>query len=581
MASETGTKPTHKLSARNSNPGFRNRVSARLAGLGRAPRVFSYQLEPRVIGSFAIGQQLMAGNFLFAGHLIEAPGRSIWHLRAPSDSYNAALHGFAWLDDLAAVGDATARKLAQRWLFEWIAVFGNGRGPGWRPDLTGSRLIRWCSHALFLLKGLSREESRSIFRALGRQVRYLQRRWSAATAGQARFEALTGLLYAGVSLDGFGHLVAPISATIGREAARVIDAGGGVPDRNPEALMETFVLLTWAARTLSEARRMVDPRHQAALERIAPTLRGLRLGDGSLARFHGGRRGEPGRLDQALADAKLRTASRNSDLMGYERLAAGRVAIVVDCAPPPKAALSVEAHAATLGFEMSSGRRPLLMNCGAGARFGSDWRRACRATAAHNALAIERESSCGFANDGSDRLIGGPTKVDVSRAQDLTGSWLSAQHDGYVGQYGLIHERRLMLSFDGRELQGEDALRAIDDQGRQRYSAAVTGSPSLGIAFAVHFHVHPDVTPSIDLDGQAVSLTLKSDEVWVFRQQGGLMQLEDSVFLDQRRLKPRMTKQIVVMGRVVNQAGRITWTLTRAQDGGRNTRDIADDGQLV
>jgi len=556
---------------------MRNGMAARLAMFGLAPRVFSFHLEPRSIGSYAIGQQLMCGNFLFAGQLVEVKGRSIWSIDAPSSDFADEVQGFGWLDDLAAVGDATARKLAQRWLFEWIARYGSGQGEGWQPALTGRRLIRWCSHALFILKGLEPAQSRSIFRALGRQVRYLRRRWPSALPGEQRFEALTGLLYAGVSLDGCAALVAPISAVIGRECERTIGADGGLPSRNPEALMESFVLLTWAARTLAEGRRVVDPRHRAALDRMAPTLRGLRLGDGSLARFHGGRRGEPGRLDQALADAKPKSAPRNSGLMGYERLAAGRLAVVVDCAPPPKGALSVEGHASTLGFELSSGRRPVLMNCGAGGRFGKDWRRACRATAAHNALAIERVSSCGFSDTENDRLINGPSKVEVSRAQDLTGNWLSASHNGYVSTFGLTHERRLFMSFDGRELRGEESLRAVNKDMKARFSETVSVTPSLGISFVAHFHVHPDVSPSIDLDGQAVSLTLKSNEVWIFRQQGGLLQLEDSVFLDQRRLKPRMTKQIVVMGRVVNFAGHISWSLVRAQDGGRNTRDIADD----
>jgi len=70
--------------------------------------------------------------------------------------------------------------------------------------------------------------------------------------------------------------------------------------------MEVFVLLVWAARVLEEADKKPDPRHLAAMERIAPTLRTLRLGDGSLARFHGGGRGIEGQLDQALAESGIR-----------------------------------------------------------------------------------------------------------------------------------------------------------------------------------------------------------------------------------------------------------------------------------
>lgn len=48
-----------------------NRLHARLAALARPATGFVSQPEPKTIGAFARGRQLIAGNFLFAGFLIE------------------------------------------------------------------------------------------------------------------------------------------------------------------------------------------------------------------------------------------------------------------------------------------------------------------------------------------------------------------------------------------------------------------------------------------------------------------------------------------------------------------------------
>ena len=40
--------------------------------------------EPRTIGSFARGRQIIAGNYLFAGTLINAPGHSLWQVAPPA-----------------------------------------------------------------------------------------------------------------------------------------------------------------------------------------------------------------------------------------------------------------------------------------------------------------------------------------------------------------------------------------------------------------------------------------------------------------------------------------------------------------
>ncbi|HBB84531.1 MAG TPA: heparinase, partial [Sulfitobacter sp.] len=86
-------------------------------GRGRATGFVSSP-EPRTIGSFARGRQLIAGNYLFAGSLLTAPQTAMWELAPPDHVFAAELHGFAWLDDLAAVGDARARTAAQDWLWD-------------------------------------------------------------------------------------------------------------------------------------------------------------------------------------------------------------------------------------------------------------------------------------------------------------------------------------------------------------------------------------------------------------------------------------------------------------------------------
>ena len=122
----------------------------------RAPAAtgFVSQPEPRSIGLYARGRQLVAGNFLCAGQVIEAPGVAIWDVALAQPAMAEEAQGFVWLDDLAALGLSAARGRAQLWLWDWIARYGAGKGPGWTPDLTGRRLIRWINHALLLLNCL-------------------------------------------------------------------------------------------------------------------------------------------------------------------------------------------------------------------------------------------------------------------------------------------------------------------------------------------------------------------------------------------------------------------------------------------
>ena len=558
-----------------------NRIHARVVTFNRSSATFVTPPEPRTVGSYARGRQLLAGNFHFAGHLVAAPERTPWEIKAPDAGFARELHGFGWLDDMAAVGDREARETSAFWLRCWIERFGGGRGPGWDPDLTGRRLIRWINHADFLLRGQPDDYSVKFHRLLAQQTRFLGRRWHTAGSGLPRLEALTGLICAGMTLDGLGDLAEPAVPALVAECATRIDAAGGVPSRNPEELLEIFTLLTWAAAALSEADKPVPQPHLDAIERIAPCLRTLRHSDGGLARFHGGGRGVEGRLDHALAASGIKNRMPDGLSMGYARLSAGRTSVIIDAGVPPKGKASRNAHASTLAFELTSGRRPMIVNCGSGAGFGPDWHRAGRATPSHSTLCLDGHSSARLGDVGpdsaSEELVAAPAQVPIDIGQGPEGRSFQGGHDGYVATHGLTHARTLEISQDGRGMAGEDMLVALDETGERRFDEVMRRTKRAGVPFDISFHLHPDVHAAVDTAATAVSLVLKSGEVWVFRSGGRKVRLEPSVYLESNRLKPRATQQIVLSGSAMGYATRVRWSLSKPQDTAIGVRDLVQD----
>lgn len=553
-----------------------NRWAMARASRALPARGFVSQPEPRSIGLYARGRQLIAGNALFGGQLVELQGRPLWEIDQPDPGQADDIHGFRWLDDLAAVGDGQARARAQDWLWDWILRYGSGRGPGWSPDLTGRRLLRWINHALFLLNGRDKAQSEAYFAQVTAQTVFLSWRWKQAAPGLPRFEALVGLVSAGLAMTGMENLVTPAVAALAAECSREIDRQGGIPTRNPEELLEVFTLLTWAQQALAEAGRMAPEPLVAAIERIAPTLRALRHADGGLARFHSGGRGIEGRLDQALSAAGVKpVASSGQGLaMGFARLQGGRSSVIIDASPPPKGPAGASAHASTLAFELTSGRRPVVVSCGSGAPFGPDWRLAGRATPSHSTLALEGFSSSRF-RPGSELLTDCAEVHHLRLGAGEGGPFFSAAHDGWAATHGLSHLRTLTLASDGRRLIGQDSLIAMTATQKTRFERLMTEGRLSGVGFALRFHLHPDVDATLDLGGTAVSLALKSGEIWVFRHSSAArLSLDPSVYLQKGRLKPRPARQIVLSGRAMEFETPLGWTLAKAQDTPLAIRDL-------
>jgi uncharacterized heparinase superfamily protein len=255
--------------------------------------------------------------------------------------------------------------------------------------------------------------------------------------------------------------------------------------------------------------------------------------------------------------------------------------VIVDAAGPPGGAAGLFAHASTLAFELTAGRRPVIVSCGSGAAFGPEWQRAGRATASHSTLAIEGFSSSRLGRGGAVRrhhpdLLADRARVTQARlTRGAEGMSLAMAHDGWVATHGLTHARELHLSADGRSLRGEDILGALGPGDRKRLDRVLKGARGAGLRFALRFHLHPDVVAALDPAGSEVSLALKSGETWVFRHDGAAdLSVEPSVYLDHRSLAPRATLQIVLAAALTDVACQIDWTLAKSADTPLAIRDL-------
>lgn len=566
---------------------------------GAAPATgFTQPPDPGLPGFFALGRQFASGNFALAGQRVESPNP--WEIAPPSPLFAEALHGFGWLDHLGAVGDRAARDAAQALVDGWIRRHGQARWHGrgtaqvWRAHLCGRRVTRWVDQGLMLTSGRDGAASAPFFASLGRQVAFLARRWQAAPAGLARIEAVTGWLIGALMLQGMQSHIDPASRALAETCTATIDGDGAIASRNPEELAEILVLLVRLRQAFAALDRRGPPVLLETNARVAALLRKLRHVDGALARFHGGGGGAEGRLEKALADAGTlpRRRARNrlarawdaGLFMGYARLRAGRVSVIVDAAAPPAGNAAGRAHASTLAFELTSNRRPLVVNCGTGESFGVEWERAGRATLSHSTLTVDGWSSARFTRTPrgmGEALSDGPSKVELHRTDERHASALLLSHDGYVRTHGLTHVRNLDLSADGRALLGEDRLVVLDPAHRGRFHSMQGEQGAAGIRFALRFHLHPDADASLDMNGAAISIALLSGEIWVLRFDGpGALSLEPSVYLEPGRPAPRASRQIVIRAAMVQESAQINWTLAKAQDTPLAIRDIGRDDPL-
>jgi uncharacterized heparinase superfamily protein len=482
--------------------------------------------------------EIYSGRFVFAGKVVICDARSPFEATPPSDDWAVALTGFGWLRHLRAAESGITRANARALVDEWITLQSRNDPIAWRPEVMARRIISWLTQATLVLDDSDVRFYRRFIRSLTRQVRQLRHTLFDARDGVPRLQASIALAYAALCMAGQARHIKTATS------------------RNPGALVELLVDLLPLRQVFTSRNIPPPPALLNAIDRLMPMLRFFRHGDGNFALFNGMGPTPTDLLTTILAYDDARGAPvANAPHSGYQRVESGGTLLLMDTGRVPPLPVSQDAHAGCLAIELSSRFNRIVINCGLPATSRESWRQVARATAAHSTVTFNDVSSARFVDSGPIKrmlqgmpIAGGPQHIEVTREEQEGAQVLRASHDGYAEDFGVLHERTLLLSTDGERLDGEDVF--LPTQG----DSVPTGRD----AFALRFHLHPSIKANRLTDSHGAMLMLPNKEVWTFNAYEDRIDLEESVYLAGPD-GPRRTVQIVIYGRA-RKVMRVQWT---------------------
>lgn len=496
-------------------------------------------------GDSDIGKAILGGAFSFTEE-------KLW--RGPELAIEP--HSFSWLRDLRATGSEAGRRLGREMIRDWIDRFGRYHHRGWLADVTAERLINWLSQYDYFCREADDGFRDRFIQSIARQARHLSRICRQTTRGAKRVRAAKGLIYVGACLPGAHARLDRGLALLEHEIEHKIHPDGGVAERSPSLQHSILRDLVDVRSVLASSHQESSPLVQRAIDRTAPMLRLLRMGDGGLGVFNGGFEDHDWQIDMTLNQSgSTGNAPESAPHTGFQRVIAGRTTIIMDCGKPPPPGHDELAHAGVLSFEMSAGRTRLIVNCGSSWDRSSEWQAAGRVSAAHSTLVVEDRNSSRVHRSGGLRRR--PENVASARKDQDGAVLIEGSHDGYAPLFDLIHTRRIYTSPNGEDIRGQDILERTPK-----------GRRNPNVKFAVRFHLHPDVTiDSMSIwekGGRIIDFSRPGAGSWQFHTEGGVtIEVEDSFYQGVRN-KRRRTRQIVLAGEYRGAEKRsVRWAIRR------------------
>ncbi|KQY62316.1 MULTISPECIES: heparinase II/III family protein [unclassified Brevundimonas] len=536
-------------------PGYSLTLKGRPAqGFAATPRDFR-PVDP------AQGKTVLGGKFALAGSSLEAAAPADpWNRASPTRAFAVELHSFAWLPSLMLQGERGARE-AVRLTLAWADAFARWSPFAWGPEILARRTINLACAARRMGQVATEAERLRLADILGRQGRQLLRPPGglAGKAGRLTAAAIAGCTLAGGTGAGLRR-----SALRGLPGAldRTVGPDGGHASRSPEAGLELLLDLLTLDDALSQVSEATPDAVRATIRRLTHALRLQTLPDGRLITLQGGGPSTAARVAAGRAHDDAHSDAVSGTVAGVARIRSPLLTIAADIAAPARGAWSGAACAQPMALEIVCGKDRIVTGCGWTPRAPD--RQGLRLAPGHSTLTLG-EGSTGEPLGGwrgellGHRLVGRPLHLAVDQRDGEGAVWLEVEHDGWVHDYGLLHQRRLYLDQRLDELRAEERLHPAP--GHRDVVRAIAAP------YAVRFQLEPGVQASLARDRRSILLRGHSGRGWWFRTDGPDVAIEPSVHIDEGL--SRRSLQIVVRGSArTDSETKIRWKLSPAGAGG-------------
>ncbi|MEC7742660.1 MAG: alginate lyase family protein [Pseudomonadota bacterium] len=470
---------------------------ARRQGLGQ-------WIAPALRGTSLIGPT----RFRFLNHEADLDQHG-WDDPALAKLWRYNLHYF---DDLSAEGFAGRSAWHSSLIARWIAENAPPSGSGWEPYPVSLRIVNWIK---WVLGG--QDPTDEMLHSLAVQARWIERRLEWHLLGNHLFANAKALVFAGFFFAGdeAERWLALGRHILACELPEQILADGGQFELSPmyhAIALEDLLDLANLARTFGQdafAEEM-SSRVPAMLDWLAA----MSHPDGEVAFFNDAAIGiAPDNIemlryahDLGFAIEPPAAGITHHAQSGYARMELGAAVVIADLARIGPDYLPGHAHADTLSFEFSLGRKRFIVNSGTSVYGTSPERQRQRGTAAHSTLVFDGENS---SEVWSGFRVGRRAKpFDVAVYGDETSLNAHGAHDGYTHLPGRpVHRRKWSLS-KGQLL--------IDD------AAEGSGTHQL----EAYFHLGRGISAVIDAANRVVELRdAEGGRQATFSAEGGIVEV--------------------------------------------------------
>ena len=455
------------------------------------------------------------------------------------------LNNFYWFFTLDL---KSSKNNTQRIISDWINKNYKYNSKSWEFDLTSKRIIAWLSNHSLTIDGSDKNYLNIFNGMIQKQTNHLINEINNSKNIHDKLIGCAAITLVGLSYKNKKKYLSYSLSLLKKISNLTFDNYGFTKSRSIKQLiffLKYFILIReWFKEAQVEVPEVVN-------ETIFYLGQGYTFvwqNNSSDILMNGNNISNNVDFDHYLKRFGYKFKNENKEFGGYAILHDKKISITMDVGEPPSSKFSSEYQSGSLSFEIISGRKKLISNCGYYEGKNQELVKLSKSTATHSTLVVDDNSSCKFQKYKKDYLIKDGLRILKKNIIFEKNYWkISASHDGYIKKYNIIHERDIEYYPEKFKFVGTDKI--------------INKKSNSNIKFDIRFHLEPNTKLMKTQDNKSILIEL-GDEGWKFTCDNFDISIDNGLYFGNKNSYTQ-NQNIFISGITNSKNESITWQLNK------------------
>ena len=455
------------------------------------------------------------------------------------------LQNFYWLFSLNL---KSSKKEVQDIVELWIDLNSNYNHKIWENDILSRRVISWIANSALTYEGSSQNYKNKFDYIIKKQINHLINEIKGTNNIENKTLSCCAIILTGLSFKDEKYLKFGLDLL-----KKIINSSLGTSNfpksRNFRQLifyLKHFILIR---EFLKESQRDIPEILDEAIFHLGQSYNIIWQSKKINFLFNGNNNSDTSEFDQYLKSHDYNFKNQNIETGGYCFFKNKKICLTIDTGNAPETKSSDNYQAGPLSFEITYEKDKIITNSGYFQNYKHQLHKISRSTANHSTLNINNTSSSRFTKKKYGKYyVEKNFKILSKNISSDSNFWkITASHDAYLKEFGIIHEREIEYLINKEIFNGKDQI--------------IVKKSLKPLTYELRFHLMPYSKVTKTLDGKNILIETENSG-WKFSCKNHLIDIETGLYFGDKNSYSE-NKNILLFGKIENSSKNLEWALEK------------------